>query len=69
MKTAKTSLFVHNVEVSPTGKSDALYVEWQGGLDKHNYLIVKNWDDFNLLVSEFCNVLENHRHNQARRLI
>ena len=69
MKTSKARVFEHNVEVSPIGKSDALYIEWQGGLDKHNYLIAKDWDDFNLLVSEFCNVLENHRHNKARGLI
>jgi hypothetical protein len=58
--------FDHKVEAQPLRKDLAsLYITWKGSAGRHNYIIVDDWEDFDILVSEFHQLLENHRHRKV----
>ena len=62
MKSSRFLDYDHKVAVSSV--DDGLYIEWQGSLDRHNYMIVKDWEELDILASEFKQVILNHRHKR-----
>lgn len=56
---------VHNVRLHPT--DDCIYIEWDGFNDRHDYMMVRDFDDLDLLTTELIQAVLNYRINKIRQ--
>ena len=54
---------VHNVKLHPMG--NYIYIGWDGFNGRHDYLMVKDFDDLDLLITELVQAMQNYKLKQT----
>ena len=50
---------VHNVRLHPMG--DYIYIGWDGFNNRHDYMMVRDFDDLDLLTTEIIQAVQNYK--------
>ena len=50
---------IHNVKLHPMG--NYIYIEWDGFNGRHDYMMVKDFDDLDLLTTEIIQAMRNYK--------
>ena len=63
MKAKRDALkVVHNVKLHPMG--NYIYIGWDGFNGRHDYMMVKDFDDLDLLITELVQAMQNYKLKQ-----
>lgn len=67
-KCSRVEQFDHHVSITPINDSKELYVYWKGHKDRHGYLIAKDIEDLDILVTEMSQAVNNYKRKKVLKL-